>query len=175
MPKYDASAAHCHVFTFKDGLLSKVAHDLKLEVTRFSVDVAEDHSKLEASIDLASLKVVCARKDGRDDPGSLSESDQRKIEKNMAGDVLHTKRHPDARFVATTIIPEGDNAFRVTGDLSLHGQTRPVSARAERRGDRFVAELSLNQRDFGIKPFSAMMGTLKVKPEVRVELSVPSN
>jgi len=174
MPKYDASAAHCHVFTFKDGLLSKVAHDLKLEVTRFSVDVAEDQSKLEASFDLASLKVVCARKDGRDDPGSLSDSDQRKIEKNMAADVLHTKRHAEARFAATEVTPDGEG-FRVHGDLTLHGQTRPISARVERRGDRFVTELTLNQRDFGIKPFSAMMGTLKVKPEVRIELSVPAS
>ncbi|NOY93167.1 MAG: YceI family protein [Deltaproteobacteria bacterium] len=174
MPTYDASSASCLVYTFKDGLLSKVAHDLKLSCERFTLDVADDKSKLEATFQLSSLVVECARKDGRDAPGGLSDSDKRKIEKNMAADVLHTKRHAEARFVATEVTPDGEG-FRVTGDLTLHGQTRPISARVDKRGDRFVTELALNQPDFGIKPFSAMLGTLKVKPEIRVELSVPAS
>ena len=172
MPNYDASTAECQVFTFKDGLLSKVAHDLKLQVDRFTIEVAEDQAKVEATFQLGSVEVVCARKDGRDAHGTLSDSDKRKIEKNMAGDVLETKRHGEARFVSKEITPDGDG-FRVSGDLTLHGRTRPLIDRVEKRGDRYVTELALNQVDFGIKPFSAMMGTLKVKPEVRIELSVP--
>ncbi len=174
MPTYDASSASCHVYTFKDGLLSKVAHDLKLKVASFTLDVADDKSNLEATFQLSSLVVECARKDGRDARGGLSDSDKRKIEKNMAADVLHTKRHAEARFVGTEITPDGEG-FRVTGDLTLHGKTRLLSAHVERQGDRFVTELALSQPDFGIKPFSAMMGTLKVKPEIRVELSVPAS
>jgi hypothetical protein len=32
----------------------------------------------------------------------------------------------------------------------------------------------LNQPEFGITPYRAMMGTLRIKPEVRVRISVPA-
>ena len=38
MPRYTQNEAEALVFTFKDGLLSKVAHDLKIRINRFSVD-----------------------------------------------------------------------------------------------------------------------------------------
>ena len=34
MPKYDENQAECLIYTFKDGLLSKVAHDLKIKVVK---------------------------------------------------------------------------------------------------------------------------------------------
>ena len=44
---------------------------------------------------------------------------------------------------------------------------------AERRGDRAVARLTVNQPGFRGKPFRAMMGALRVKPEIVIELSAP--
>jgi hypothetical protein len=40
-------------------------------------------------------------------------------------------------------------------------------------GDRWVAEMNIHQPDFGIKPYTAALGALKVKPEVMVRISVP--
>ena len=53
MARYDASNAKVQVFTFKDGLLSAMAHDLKLEVTRFELD-----SEGVSTFDAGSLRVV---------------------------------------------------------------------------------------------------------------------
>jgi hypothetical protein len=36
-----------------------------------------------------------------------------------------------------------------------------------------VVELKLHQPDFGIKPFSAALGALRVKPDVMIRVSVP--
>jgi len=36
-----------------------------------------------------------------------------------------------------------------------------------------VAEVPIHQPDFGIKPYSAMLGALKVKPDLVVRCSVP--
>jgi hypothetical protein len=36
-----------------------------------------------------------------------------------------------------------------------------------------VGRARIDQRDFGITPFSAMMGTLKVQPHVDIEVRVP--
>ncbi len=74
------------------------------------------------------------------------------IEKNTAKDVLESARHPSIQFV-TTSATDGE----IVGKLTLHGQTKEV--RGKRVGQ--TAEFSFDQRDFGIKPFSAMLGTLK--------------
>ncbi len=52
--------ARITVFTFKQGLLSRVAHDLKI-----AVDDVELDEQLNATIDPRSLRVVCAMKKGR--------------------------------------------------------------------------------------------------------------
>jgi polyisoprenoid-binding protein YceI len=171
MAHYDAASAECLVFTFKEGLLSAIAHDLRIRVTRFDVDV-EGTSAVRARFDADSLRVVSAMHDGVPNEATLSDGDKQKIEGNIRDDVLAAKKHPEIRFDATKITPEGEG-FRVEGDLALHGQTRPIAFHARPEGDRLVAEVTLHQPDFGIKPYSAMLGTLKIKPDVRVRCSIP--
>jgi len=160
MPTYDATNAECRVFTFKEGLLSAVAHDLELDVGRFEVEVAGDGS-IRASFDPTSLGVVHALSNGAPAPDALSRRDRAKIDANIAKDVLHPKRHPSIRFESTEVTDE-----QVRGRLELHGRTRDITL--DRRGDE--VEATLHQPDFGIAPFSAMLGTLKIKPDVRVRL-----
>jgi len=52
--------------------------------------------------------------------------------------------------------------------------TRPISAETRVEGGKQVAEVEIDQPEFGVVPFKAMMGTLKVKPVVRVKVSVPN-
>ena len=75
----------------------------------------------------------------------------------------------------TTDSVEVDGARAVIkGSLTLTGKTRPLVIEAARRDGRWVAEVSLHQPDFGIKPYSAMLGTLRVKPDVTVVVSLPA-
>ena len=62
MARHDASTAEVLVFTFKEGLLSPLAHDLKLRVTRFSLEVAETSDSVAAEFDPRSLVVLTAMK-----------------------------------------------------------------------------------------------------------------
>lgn len=160
MPTYDASNAECRVFTYKEGLLSAVAHDLEIDVARFEVEIADDAS-ITASFDPTSLRVVDSIVDGRRVPGSLNAKDRAKIEANILSDVLHPKKHPTIRFESTEVTEAS-----IRGRLELHGRSRVIALR--RTGDE--AEVTLDQTDFGIKPFTAMLGTLKIKPAVRVRL-----
>ena len=160
MPTYDASNAECRVFTFKDGLLSAIAHDLEIDVERFEVEVAEDGS-ITASFEVASLRVLDAVVGGQRSPGTLSAKDKTKIEATMLGDVLHVKKHRKVRFESTQV-----GEASVEGRLELHGRSQKI--RLRRTGDE--VEVTLHQPDFGIKPFSVMLGTLKVKPGVLVRL-----
>ncbi len=163
MPTYDASRARCRVFTFKEGLLSAVAHDLEIEVGRFTVELAEDGASVAATFDTRSLRVLDAVVEGRRSPGTLSDKDKRKIEEIIADEVLASKKHPEIRFESTEV---SDAAVR--GRLTMNGRSRDV--RCAREGDRVTA--TLHQPDWGLKPYSAMLGTLKIKPDVRVELTI---
>lgn len=170
MPHYDQSNAHCLVFTEKEGLLSAVAHDLKIAVSRFEIDV-DQTGKVVAYFEAGSLHVVCAMAGGAEEPGRLSDADRRSIDAAIADEVLDARRHPHVHFIGSSAT--GGNLSRISGTLSVRGQSRPVELVAGRAGNRIVTEYRLHQPDFGIRPYRAMLGTLKVKPDVLVRLVLP--
>jgi polyisoprenoid-binding protein YceI len=173
MPTHDATTAQIDVLSFKEGLLSAVAHDLRLQADAFSIAFDLDAGTVSARIEAASVRVVCARVDGADAPHVLSDRDRREIEKNLRADVLETSRHPAIVF-ASTAVHVRDGGASLEGTLTLHGTSRPVRATVTRDGDAWTTELRLHQPDFGIRPFSAMLGALKIKPEVVVRVRVPA-
>lgn len=163
MASFDARTAEIHVFTFRAGLLAAAGHDLELAATEFSVDVDGAEGPVRARVAAASLRLVSHASDG----------DRRQIERNAADDVLDARRFASIEFAGTRIVRDGNQA-RVEGTLTLHGATRPLAFTARDDGEKWRAEITLDQRDFGIKPFSALFGTLRVRPDVRVRVSVPS-
>ena len=173
-PRFHQDNADVLVFTFKEGLLSAVAHDLKIRVTRFSIHIDDDTRAIEATFDPRSLRVDTAMKDGAEAHGALSDSDRQKIEENILDDVLQPKKFPEIRFVSTSVAedPEG-TGYHVRGRLSLHGQTHEVTFTSRTDGEGQVCEVKLHQPDFGIKPYSALLGTLKIKPELLVRVALP--
>jgi len=171
--RLDQSSADCFVFTFREGLLSAVGHDLVLRVTRFVVDVDEDARTVDARFDASSLRVEHAVRGGTADPDALSAGDRRQIETNVARDVLDAVRHPEVRFVGRAVREEADDLV-VEGSLAIRGRERPLTVALRRRANRWVIETSLHQPDFGIAPFRAMFGALKVKPDVTVRMSIPA-
>jgi hypothetical protein len=169
--RYEAGQAECWIFTFKEGLLSAVAHDLKLRVTKLAV-VVDGESGVEATFDAGSLVVATPREDGRDAPGLLSGPDKRTIEGNIRADVLEAHDFPEIRFASTRVARENEG-WRVEGKLTLHGRTRSIAFTTRAEGGKQVAEITLHQPDFGIRPYRAMLGTLRIAPDVRVRVEVP--
>ncbi|HRI09772.1 MAG TPA: YceI family protein [Nannocystaceae bacterium] len=168
MPKYDAQSARAEVFTFKEGLFSAMGHDLRIAVTAFQVTVDDQTHAISATFDAHSLRVV-----GPAGGGSLSDKDRREIEHNIADEVLDARRYPTIRFTSTRVTPRGEG-FEIAGDLELHGQRRAITFTTRREGQNQIASITLHQPDYGIKPYRAPLGVLKIKPDVRVELSLPA-
>jgi hypothetical protein len=167
MPTYHPSNSDVLVFTFKEGLLSALAHDLKIKVTQFSF--TEEGGNLKGSFDATSLRVVNAMKDGAEAPSLLDPAKHHpEIEKNIVGDVLQASKFPSVTFEGKVVGQE------VVGNLSLHGVTREIRGSKREDGGQVIVEFKLNQADFGIKPFSAMLGALKVKPELLVRVALAS-
>jgi polyisoprenoid-binding protein YceI len=169
MPRFDATSATCEVFTFKEGLFSPMAHDLRILATDLLVQV--EGAQVWARIGTAGLRVVSAMR-GDEEIAALSSKDKREIEQTLREKVLESRRFPEIRFRSTSI-READGVARVEGALTLHGIERPIALTARAEGAQWSAEVALSQLDFGIKPYSAMLGTLKIKPGVRVRIRLP--
>jgi hypothetical protein len=170
--RLDPSTAECLVFTYKEGLLSAVAHDLRLRVERFTIAVDAAAWHVDARFDAGSLRVVGVMREGVVHPDELGAGDRRTIEQNVVREVLHADRHPEIRFTSDGAVARGD-VVEVRGTLALHGVARPlvVPVRRDAAGT-WTAEARLHQPDFGIRPYRAMLGTLRVQSHVVVRLIV---
>lgn len=162
-------SSECSILTYKDGLLSRVAHNLKLRVETHAFEWEPENRTLRASFDIDSIRVVCARVNEQDTPSLLSMRDKEKIEQSIREDVLLSRKHPKA-YIEGKLLVQGDSA-QFEGELTLRGVTRPLRVGAARSGV-WHASVRLHQPDFGIKPFTAALGTLKVKPDVTVEVTI---
>jgi hypothetical protein len=110
--------------------------------------------------------VVRALRHGRVEP--LSSADCREIEQKIVSEVLEPERFGDIEFHATRL-----GRSEVSGHLRLHGRERQLSIAIRRDPGRYVAEVTLHQPDFAIVPYSGFLGSLRVRPDVRVRMSLP--
>ncbi len=172
MLRIDNDSADCLVFTFKEGFLAVVAHDLKIKVGRFEMDVDEAAQTVEGRFDAASLRVVCAMSGGGESKGTLSASQKKEIEANIVRDVLGAGKYPEIRFTSSAVDKTPDG-LRIKGQLSLHGKRKTIEVSLRKEPRRYVASARVHQPDFGIKPYSALLGALKVKADVEIRLVVP--
>lgn len=165
------------IHTKRSGMGAKVGHDLVIEATRWSgtTDLDPDDAtacSVSVTVDTNSFEVV----EGKGGVKPLSDKDRGDIKSNITDKVLNTKKHPEIAFKSTAVQGQPPK-LSIAGDLTVTGQTRPVTMTANVGDDGHVtADVKIKQTDFGIKPFSAMMGALKVGDEVdiKVDLTLPT-
>jgi polyisoprenoid-binding protein YceI len=163
------------LMTLRDGLAAQAGHDLTLEPARWSGElvVGDDLApkSLEVRIDMGSLVV----REGTGGLKPLTDRDRREIAVT-ARKVLAADRHPEASFTATAFEPAQAGDGVITGTLTIAGQSRPLRLTVSHAGPgEYRATTTIVQSDFGIKPYSAFLGSLKVRDgvAVRVEMSLP--
>lgn len=167
------------VRTKREGAAARLGHDLTLTATRWQATVSIDSETLDASIlratvDSGSLVVT----EATGGAVGLTASQKVDVETNIREKVLHSEKHQEITFSSTSV--SGDQGgWSVSGDLTLAGKTRPVTL-AVRLDDSSgnvtaSATTSIVQSDFGIKPYSAMLGGLKVRDvvELFVDVTLP--
>lgn len=172
MHTWTPADADVFVYSYKEGLLSRVAHDIKLRVRSFEIRLEDD--QLEATFDPRSLEVVHAMKKGKPNPSALSPKDCSDVLANIEREILHPDRFSEITFRSTRV-KRTPRSWEVAGTLALHGREGNVVMRARVVDSDVTGKVRIHQPAFGIVPFKAMMGTLKIKPDVEVEvrLSLP--
>ncbi len=172
MKRFDQNSATCQIFTYKEGLFSTLAHDLLINVTSFVIEITDDNGSIESTFDAGSLRVDCVIADGKKRRDILSAADMKEIDNNTFKDVLNAATFKSASFSSTSVARE-NSSYRVNGILFLHGKNREIQFTVGKEGNCHVTEVRLHLPDFGIKPFSALFGAMKVKPDVLIQITVP--
>lgn len=160
------------VKTGRSGLGRKAGHDLTIEVTRWSGEAVVDTADparcavtLEAEVDSFAVR------EGAGGVKPLTDGDRAEIGKVLRQKILRTSAHPRITFRSTAV--EGTpEAFTIEGELTIMGQTRPVTVRGRIDGDRARGTATVVQSRWGIKPYSALLGALKLADEVGIEFDV---
>jgi polyisoprenoid-binding protein YceI len=151
------------VRTARTGTVAKAGHDLLIHVTAWTgtLDVG-DETTIALDADATSLRV----REGTGGLKGLDDGDLANIEQTIDDDVL---KRQDVAFRSTRVEADGD-ALRVQGELSLRGTTRPIAFDLDVSGGRVRGEAVVKQTEWGMKPYSALFGALKVADDVRVEI-----
>ena len=152
------------VRVYKAGLLSALGHDHEIAAPIASGTVDTGAQTAELHVDASTLRV-------RDPNGP--EKDRAEIQQTMLGpEVLDSEHHREIVFRSTAAGSAGSGAWKVRGNLTLHGQTRPVMLNVTEKAGHYVGFAVLKQSDFGITPIKKAGGAVRVKDQVRIEFDI---
>ena len=154
--------------TGRTGAAAKAGHNLLLRVTSWEGSFVAgddgDGARIELSADGGSLQVL----EGTGGLQALTDDDKADIEKTIDDEVLK-KQGVSFRSTSVQVLPDG--GLGVQGDLTLMGKTHPLAFDVALDGDTTLRTTAVvKQTDWGMKPYSALFGALKVVDEVEISI-----
>jgi len=160
------------LLTTRDGLAAQAGHDLTIEVTRWSgeLEVADDltPARLTVRADMNSLAV----REGTGGVKPLTDRDRREIAVT-ARRLLGADRQPEVTFSASRFEPDHNGGGVMYGMLNLNTVSRPLKLTVRKMGAAaYRATGSVRQSEFGIKPYTAFLGVLRVSDPVSIVVDV---
>lgn len=167
-------SGHLHLRTSREGVASRAGHDLLIAVQRWTgvvgVEATPDPDALAVTINvevnMTSFDVV----EGTGGIAPLSAHDRAEISKT-ARRLLDVNRFPAATFASTLTVPTGTRGT-IEGTLTIRGQSTLVSLDVTGGGTSWACRATIRQSDFGIKPYRAFFGALRLADPVVVEIAV---
>ena len=155
------------VRTKRGGAAAMAGHNLALQVTAWEavleVGATLSDSTFELEVDGSSLRVI----EGTGGMQALGEDDKANIHQTIDDEVL---KRGDIVFRSTSVESAGDG-LSVAGELTLAGKTKPLTFVLGVREDGTLAgTATITQSAWGMKPYSALWGALKVLDDVEVAL-----
>jgi polyisoprenoid-binding protein YceI len=152
------------VLTGRSGAAAKAGHDLVIRVGSWEATLAlDDEPAMELTADATSLRVVV----GTGGMQALGDDDLANIQQTIDDEVL---KRQDIRFRSTSVRTDA-GGLHAEGELTLAGATRPLAFDVVVAGDGALSATAIvTQSEWGMKPYSALFGALKVQDDVAVVL-----
>jgi polyisoprenoid-binding protein YceI len=168
----DASDGELLLRTGVKGRAARMGHRLTIVMTRWQATVSWAGAQpltAELAVETDSFEVLR----GEGGVKGLSGPEKTLVRSNALKS-LDAGRFPEIRFTAEAI-DKTDGGYRLTGKLHIKEKSREhvIDLRTEDLGDswRMSAESSVRQSDYGVKPYSLLMGSVQVADDVMVSFT----
>lgn len=168
----DPSDGELLLHTGVAGRAARMGHRLTVAMTRWQATVSwvgDEPDTAELAVQTNSLEVLR----GEGGVKGLSGAEKALVRSNALKS-LDANRFPEIRFLAHDIEKTGDG-YRLNGTLHIRGKSRnhTIDLRTEDLGEawRMSTESTVRQSDYGIKPFSLLMGSVQVADDVKVSFT----
>jgi polyisoprenoid-binding protein YceI len=168
----DASDGELLIRTGVTGRAARMGHRLTIAMARWQATVSwagAEPVTAELAVDTDSFEVLR----GEGGVKGLSGSEKALVRSNAMRS-LDASRYPEIRFTANAI-DKTDDGYRLSGTLQIRGKSREhvIDLRTEDLGDswRMSAQSSVRQSDYGVKPYSLLMGSMQVADDVTVSFT----
>lgn len=168
----DASDGELLIRTGVSGRAARMGHRLTIAMKSWQATVGwagAEPVSAQLAVEVDSFEVL------RGEGGVKGLSGPEKaLVKSNALKSLNAGRYPEIRFTADTI-DKTDEGYRLTGKLHIRGKSRKhvIDLRTEDLSGawQMSAESSVRQTEYGVKPYSLLMGSVRVADEVSVSFT----
>jgi polyisoprenoid-binding protein YceI len=136
-------------------------HEVRAPIHGGTADIGS-HPAVEIRVDARELRVI---------DKDASEKERAEVQQTMLGpEVLDSEHHQEIVFKSTAAEPAGQERWTLRGNLTLRGQTRPLTVQVTLKDGHCTGEATVKQTDFGIKPPGK--AGIRAKDELRVVFDV---
>lgn len=146
-------------------------------------NVSGQFTKFEATVTADEENFDNATFDFTADADSVNTNDADRDKHLKSADFFNAEEFPHVTFKSTSVSKEGESDYKVTGDLTIQGQTKPVTLDVEFGGIQkdpwgnvksgFSATGKINRKDFGLTWNAALeTGGVLVGEEVKLAIEL---
>jgi len=154
------------VHVYKTGFFSALAHNHVIKAPISSGAIDREQHTVTLIFHVVDLQLA-------DTEGS--ESDHKEIDATMKGPkVLDAANFPDISFSSKRVDVLGQDTYKVTGNVKIHGVVREIAVPISSSGGVFKGSVTLKQTDFGITPIKIAGGAVRVKDEIEISFEIVS-
>lgn len=172
----DQSDGRLEIRTGVEGRAAKMGHRLTIAMNTWHATVGwADGEPTEVTFTVEVDSFEALKGEGGVTPLTGPEKG---LVRSNALKVLDAKRFPQIVFETSNIEKTGDR-YRLAGTLQIHGKTRDqvVDVHVQDVDDMWwiSCEADVRHSDFGLKPYSMLMGSMKVADVVTVAFTAKRN
>src|ERR1700743_960369 len=162
--KIDTQKSTLTIHVGKTGALSVAGneHEVRAPIHSGTAETGS-HPAVEIHVTAAELRVVDKDKD--------ADKDRAEVQKTMLGpEVLDSEKHQEIVFKSTGVESSGEGKWTLRGNLTLRGETKPVTVQVTLKDGSYEGESTVKLTDFGIKPPGK--AGVRAKDEVQIQFDV---
>lgn len=159
-----------HVYVYREGLLARFGHDLRLTVPRFEVTLRGD--RVTAWFDVGSVRVDGAATGEKVDASALSVADKAKVQAAITGEILQAAQHPNVTLEGALAFPSPTSPI-VRAQLTMRGRTASEELPVSRVPGLLRVNTVITPSRWGIAPYKTLAGAIRLQDRWRIQLYLP--